>query len=522
MRKGLTLSILLTILYSTLVAMPPKPEVLESLLQAGDTARYLEMKHHHAIIQEQLANTPGRQQRIAGQAQTARPLNIAPRGLVILVNFKDVQFITPYDSIDEMINGDNYTRNYTRTYTYNGQKIKISVKSEGSARQYFIDQSWGQYQPQFDVVGPYTVSKNMSYYGQDGTWAKDKNVSEMIIDACKLADADGVDFTLYDNNNDGEIDFVYIIYAGEGQADGGADDTIWPHTYWIKDGYGKYIKLDGKYLNTYACGNELLHESTIHTGIGTFCHEFSHVLGLPDLYSTGGDTENTKLLGDWDILDSGSYNNDGNTPPAYSAYERFFMGWLVPTQISGNKDITLLPLNSGQGAALIAASTHNMIGNAPNPTTFYLIENRKKSGWDAFLPGSGMMLTKIQYNYYTWQQNSVNNTANNLGVDIIEADGITSYTSYRGKAGDLFPKGNKSYNAIANHTISAIAWRGLLTDIGFTLNNGGEAIQIGKTTTEIDATSESSSKGESFKRIENGQVVIVRGENKYNIMGQKL
>jgi M6 family metalloprotease-like protein len=197
----------------------------------------------------------------------------------------------------------------------------VNVKSSGSARQYFHDTSWGQYNPQFDVVGPYTLSQSYAYYGKNN----DANVGEMIRDACKMADEDGVDFTQYDNDNDGKVDFVYVLYAGYGEADGGPANTVWPHNYDLRY-TGVTCNVDGKTVRNYACSNEISYYSKLYNGIGTFCHEFSHVLGLPDLYETNQTPKGLHTLLDWDILDYGPYNNDGNTPPAYSAYERFYMG----------------------------------------------------------------------------------------------------------------------------------------------------------------------------------------------------
>jgi hypothetical protein len=196
-----------------------------------------------------------------------------------------------------------------------------------------------------------------------------------------------------------------------------------------------------------------------HTGIGTFCHEFSHVLGLPDLYETTGYGDH-KTMGQWSILDYGPYNNDGNTPPTYSAYERFFMGWLTPRLITEPENITLAELNDSREALLISSSDqHNLIGNDPNPTTFYMLENRQQTGWDEYLPGHGLMLTKIQYSYKKWFDNTVNNTAKSMGVDLIEADGkAPNYNSngYMGKAKDLFPAGATEYTQIIDHPIEEI------------------------------------------------------------------
>lgn len=425
----------------------------------------------------------------------ATPLNIAPRGLVILVNFKDLAFETSKEEMDSMLTGQNYTRDYT--YTYRGKKYNVT--SQGSARQYFEDASFGQYNLQLDVVGPVTVSKNMADYGGNNSYGSDKNPEGMIKEACELVN-DSVDYTHYDNDNDGYVDFVYVIYAGYGEADGGDANTIWPHAWYLYSAAGKRCQLDGKVVDLYACGNEMDFYTKHHTGIGTFCHEFSHVLGLPDLYDTNQDQPHgQKTMGSWSILDYGPYNNEGNTPPMYSAYERFFMGWLTPRLIIEPEDVVLEELNSKQEALLISTTDqHNLIGNDPNPTKFYLLENRQQEGWDTYLPGHGMMLTYVQYTYNKWYQNTVNNTAKSMGVDLIEADGKTptsTQNGYDGKAKDLFPAGATAYTKIENHAIEEIEEvNGVIT---FKYKGG-------KIETAIEDVAE------------NAQVIAI-----YNVLGQK-
>lgn len=382
-------------------------------------------------------------------AMAAYPLNVAPRGLVILVNFTDVAFTTEKAEMDSMLTAVNYTRNYS--YTYRGKQYNI--RSQGSARQYFEDVSFGQYNPHFDVVGPVTISKEHSYYGENNSKGRDSKPEYMIEEACKLADTEcNVDFSQYDNDGDGYVDFVFVIYAGYGEADGGASTTIWPHAWNLYQAAGRRCEVDGKVIDLYACGNELDNFSKKHTGIGTFCHEFSHVLGLPDLYVTN--TASHTTMNEWDIMDYGPYNNEGNTPPAYSAYERFFLGWLQPRLITEPENITLEELNSSNTALMITeGDSANLIGNDPNPTTFYMLENRQKEGWDEHLPGHGMMLTKIQYNYNRWNQNTVNNSSSKMGVDLVEANGKASDS---GKATDLFPAGASKYLGITNHAIEGI------------------------------------------------------------------
>ena len=387
------------------------------------------------------------QMRKQAATQTAVKTNIAEHGLVILVNFTDMAFKTTQAEMDSMHNGYNYSRDYS--YQYNRETY--TIHAEGSARKYFYDASFGQYNPKFDVVGPVTVSQKYAYYGANDSYGNDKHAEQMVYEACLLVDSlyPEIDFSLYDNNGDGEMDYVYVVYAGFGEADGGPANTIWPHSYWIQ--YAGYnLTLDGVKIDKYACGNEKNAISKQHDGIGTFVHEFGHVLGLPDLYGTTNSATH-RTLGDWDVMDYGTYNNDGNTPPTYSAYERFFFGWLTPTLIKDTALLTLHDLYSTNEAFLITTTDeHNLIGTDPNPTTFYLMENRQSNIWDKYLAGHGMMLTKVQYDYNKWYQNTVNNTASKLGVDIIEAKTNTSSTN---KDTDLFPTGATEYTKISGHPI---------------------------------------------------------------------
>lgn len=421
--------------------------------QTNEKGKWIELKNDgffhvvEALSNEQIEAK--RAQSIRRAQHAAYPLNVAPRGLVILVNFADVAFETEKAEMDSMLTGEDYNRNYS--YTYRGRTYNVT--SKGSARQYFYDSSHGQYNPQFDVVGPVTISENMAYYGKNNSYGNDSHPEHMINEACKLADSEcGIDFTQYDNDEDGYVDFVFVIYAGYGEADGGASNTIWPHAWNLYSAAGIKCQVDGKTVDLYACGNELDFFSKEHTGIGTFCHEFSHVLGLPDLYVTNTATHPT--LNEWDIMDYGPYNNDGNTPPSFSAYERFFMGWLQPRLIVDPENVVLNELQTSNEALLISTTDqHNLIGNDPNPTTFYMIENRQQAGWDEHLPGHGMMLTKVQYNYNRWFQNIVNNSSSKMGVDLIEAK---SNSDNQGKATDLFPAGARLYVDIEDHAIESI------------------------------------------------------------------
>ena len=461
-------------------------------------------------LQARRMNSP---RRVAQQQMAGSELNLAPRGLIILVNFSNLTFKTDAAEMDSMINGQNYTRSY---WGYNSAGRRTNITSQGSARQYFRETSMGQYKPVFDVVGPVTLDSAYSYYGGNDSRGNDKYPEKMIKEACELVDPI-VDFSIYDNNNDGKVDFVYVIYAGYGEAEGAGDDYVWPHNYSLS-GSGTRCILDGKQVDNYACSNELNYSSKKHAGIGTFCHEFSHVLGLPDLYATNDATH--KTLGSWDLLDAGSYNNDGNTPPHYSAYERFFMGWMKPTQLTEACKVRLAALGTSNKAVLLTENgNHNLVGNNPTPSTFYLLENRQNEGWDKYLPGHGMLITKVVYSYTKWAYNQVNNTKTVLGVDLIEADGnAPTYSQlkdngYSGKATDAYPAGSTSFTQLTSYQVTDIEEEDGI--IYFTLNGGGDGVVL----LAVEDVQQPSA--QTHKVYRDGKILIEHNGLYYDLLGNK-
>ena len=354
--------------------------------------------------------------------------NLAPRGVVILVNFSNKSMNSGHTNatFTELCNSENCTVN----------------SGYPSAREYFKSQSNGAYTPVFDVYGPVTLSKSYSYYGANDDNGDDEYATDAVIEACIKANQQYSDlnFADYDSDNDGKVDFVYVLYAGYGEADGGGDNTIWPHNWSIQelvDGdqyypdYTKYRKsdtrLDGKYLDNYAMSNELDYNTDGLTGIGTLCHEFGHVMGLPDFYETGyGDNyKNAVTPNDWDVMDGGAYNGDGHCPPNYSPWEKYFFGWHTPINLG----------NEGQNLTLYANGTadyqaYQITSNGTQqPVTStnecYYIENRQKTGWDAGLPSHGMLIWKVKYNATAWSNNAPNNddTSGSPLYTIVSASG---------------------------------------------------------------------------------------------------
>lgn len=355
----------------------------------------------------------------SGIRDTKFPTKGIVKGIIILAQYQDVKFssIGTNDQFTRMMNEEGYS----------------DFKATGSARDYFIDQSSGVFTPEFDVVGPVTLPNDMAYYGKNGPNTTDLKAGEMIIDACKLVN-DQVDFSQYDQDDDGKIDLVYVIYAGYAEAQGAPAETIWPHTSDLKR---REIYLDNKLLSMYACSSELRNRSgETLDGIGSFCHEYSHCLGLPDLYDTNYSGKNFSME-TWDIMDHGNYNNDARTPAGYSALERYHLGWMeleVLTEPQNN--LTLEALNTSNKAYVLQSDI--------NEKEFFTLENRQQTKWDTYLPSHGLMITHIDYMKSAWVGNTVNNTIGHERVQIVPADNILSSKTL---ADDTYPgtTGNMSF-----------------------------------------------------------------------------
>lgn len=360
----------------------------------------------------------------AGISKTAGVINSYPTtghvwSVVILVSFSDVAFST-----------SNANRVFTNMLNMTGYKDNLHI---GSVKDYFKLNSSGKFDPEFVVVGPVTLDKKMEYYGANDENGEDVHPAEMVRDACIKADQ-YVDFSQFDADSDGYVDNVYVFYAGMGEADGGGANTIWPHS-WALNGENITLTLDGKKIDEYACSAELKGDGS-RTGIGTFTHEYSHVLGLPDLYDVDYETYNGEAfdLGEWSLMAYGAYNGNGAVPPAMSIVERKLLGWASPTVLGNiSSGISLPPIDSTNIGYMI---------KTPDEGEYYLLENRQQrtGSWDYYIPYHGMLIyhvdmrddASIDVNYNgvdhnwtfaeLWEFNMVNAIASHQCVDIEEAD----------------------------------------------------------------------------------------------------
>ena len=339
--------------------------------------------------------------------------------LVILVEYADIKFTIedPQTEFHALLNQNGYSKN----------------GATGCAVDYFVDASSGQFTPTFDVVGPFTLSNNRKYYGGNNSYGDDQAPAIQAKEACDLADASGVDFSKYDADGDGDIDLVFIVYAGHNPAEGGPAEAIWPHKWDIYPGQNivekQYPNYDGKDFTVYACTSELKGRSGSNmSSIGTFCHEFSHAIGLPDWY----DTQNNVCFGmDFaSIMHAGNYLNDSRTPPTYNILERWMVGWALPKEIHSAGLYEIEHVSKNDGYILWANESK---------TECFLFESRTKAAgckWDKYLNdgdrnsgnfqgGEGMLVYHVDWDgsyLGKWRTHTINTDPNHQCATIFRSN----------------------------------------------------------------------------------------------------
>ena len=305
----------------------------------------------------------------AAAAKRAKPYTGEKRQLVVLASFSDLDFESedPLDLWNTILNQPNYHES----------------PFHGSVHDYFYDQSYGKFDLQFDL---HAIKVNKEHAIYHSTREDDENAALLLLALADSLKDIVTDWAPYDWDEDGYIDQILVLFAGLGQNDGGDSNTIWAHQAsltiynhtpvtvnshekdYIIDNYG-FIPEKGKTCATF----------------GTLCHEFGHCMTLPDFYFG-----NSSIVGDWDIMDNGNYNNKGYCPPNYSAHERLVLGWLDVKELTEPVSITNMPALGDEPVAY-------MIRNDAYPNEYYILENRQQQGWDKHLPGSGLVIFHIDY-----------------------------------------------------------------------------------------------------------------------------
>jgi len=386
------------------------------------------------------------------------------KGLIILVEFpKRTSTNTPAKQFKTENARDFYDK------VANQENFSDPVGFTESVYDYFYAQSSGKFKFKFDVVGPYKLGNDYTYYGQDNGSLRDAHLGRFIYDACKKADND-VNFADYDWDGDGTVDQVFVLYAGQGQNVNTAD----PNLIWPQEGSLKSVgsdqapfQMDGVTIDTYACSCELGQDETID-GIGTICHEFSHCFGVPDMYDKGSSfSTGTELKYGtyvWDLMNTGNYLNGGYTPAGYTAYERMFCGWKQPIVLEQDVNIEgMKPLSEDGDTYIIYNDNHQ--------DEYFLLENRQQTGCDAALYGKGLMITHINYSAEAWEANDVNTTRERY--ELIAADN-SKLRTVESVQGDLYPY--RSNNSFTNTSTPSAKLANANTDGSYLLNK--EVIDI--------------------------------------------
>ena len=335
---------------------------------------------------------------------------------VILVEFSDVEFSVenPKATFDKYLNGKEL---------FNKETDPEMGQNYASVAKYFKDMSFGKFEPEFEVFGPVNLGKPLATYGAG--YSSQENMGLLLTDACTAVD-DEVDFTQYDSNDDGNIDLIYIIYAGFSQSIAG-NSTDCKHP---KSGYLSLAKsFDGMDVKRYGVNNELngtpadQANGPIINGIGLFCHEFSHCMGLPDLYPKSGSIAEACInqnMDYWSLMDAGEYTANGYRPTAYTAWERERLGWMEIGTLTGPSNVELKSLDEG-GAAFRIYNDKDETGHE-----YYIVENVQNNGWNKNLFGNGLMVTHVDYlsSQFSLGGCKVNNTEGHPRMHVMAADGM--------------------------------------------------------------------------------------------------
>lgn len=380
--------------------------------------------------------------------------------LIVLVEFQDVKFTVsdPHDRFTRLLTEEGYS-------DYGGT---------GCANDFFKINSNGKFEVDCTVVGPYTLKEDRKYYGgNDPTYDQDQRPSYMVVEGCNMARVSGdiTDFSKFDNDGDGNIDMVFVFYAGHNEAEGGPADSVWPHKSEVPSAAAAagQLTVGGKTMKVYACTSELRHNKGADmSGIGSFCHEFSHVLGLPDFYDTNynADGKPTSFgLNYLSIMSSGNYINSGCTPPAYSLLERWFLGWAKPTEITSSGQHVLAPVYDNEGYIMFANDTKD---------EFFLFENRNviaardRNHWDStmlggyssFVGGEGMLVYHIDATSKylpKWNANAPNADPDHMCARLVRAVATDDEASSNKW---FFPGGSKITSLTDKTTPALVNWAG--------------------------------------------------------------
>ena len=367
--------------------------------------------------------------KIGSQSNAPLKAKGSPKVPVILVQFIDKKFTTGlgvtngvrnqcFTEEDEIVVNEAYNK------FCNGvpdSDYYTGLGSHGAITEYFRDQSNGQFTPQFDIVGPVKLPQDMAYYGGTKAGGSDDKFRQLCEDAYQLVKDSVADWSLYDNDKDGNVELVCIIFAGYGQNQGGENSTIWAKASRINLGIDSDMR-----ITFFNCSSELFNPTKNEShdyswyinGTGAFIHEMSHCMGLPDLYQTTGTYADNQGMESWSIMDYGLYNRNGFAPSPYNAWEREVMGWSQMEPISAPKQVNLLQPWEDGGTAF-------KIVNDSNDNEYIVMENIQKRGLNKYAVGHGLLVYHVAYPYSEINMTDhPNNTVGHPAVAVVPASGL--------------------------------------------------------------------------------------------------
>ena len=504
---------------------------------------------YEAVLKSSQNNTTMRN--VSSRTSAPLPCVGSPNIPIILVQFADKAFVS--DTLNDNTiqhsdaNVNAFYQKYCNGSGIEGQNYRFHNGSYGAVYDYFVEQSDSIFKPHFDVIGPVTLSKSYKYYGEDtnSTSADTRpRIQEFFSESVTLAIAAGTDFDNYDNDNNGTIDFVFFIFAGEGQNSYGTIDYLdecgideeYSYLIWPKESSASQ-KIGDYTFGGYGLTNEtfVLSGTTYTDGIGTMCHELSHGLGLPDFY----DVNYVNFGMDyWDLMDSGSYCFMGRCPAGYTGYEREFMGWrsIKEVSLTEGQTLTLQPMEKGGEPIKLV--------NPNNSDEYYIIENRQPIGFDLYFgwvyssvrskygPNKGLLITHVDYKYSEWVGNRVNTSSTHQRMTILPADSklITSmdgYTTeyYESIAGDLYP-GSQNTTYISHVRFKCFTGDPLETNVTNIVQNDDGSVMLelnyGSTDCIDDIIYTDKNKEDNIYFDLSGRKVICPSKGVYIVNGKKV
>ena len=344
----------------------------------NDTKQYLESLPKHLTNTE--VHRPSNQNKSVHQTLRSQNAVGIRRILVILMQYTDLQMNKNQQDFNGLFNGTGYSEDGAR----------------GSVCDYYTDVSYGQLQLTCDIIGPFTSLHDRAYYGGNDHDGDDSRPEELFEEAIQKA-AEKISLKDYDSDDDGYVDNVHIIFAGHGEEAGASSDAIWSHeaTFYLP------YEIQGMKIDRYSCAPELRGNAGKGISrIGPHCHEIGHALGAMDYYDTDYELYGNYIgTGNWDVMASGSWNNDGITPADFNPYVKAFdFGWISPKDLPSG-DVTLHPS--------CCSSDDYYILRSPYSADYYILENRNKEKWGAGIPGEGLLVFHIHPDIST-SENSIN------------------------------------------------------------------------------------------------------------------